>query len=139
MEEWYQENSTNLKIPVKIFLKCPLWSIAAKLENIWTKIFYRKLTRNRVDEKIFVKFWFYPLTVTPPCFLVKKSQILLKVLVFFPKREQALKTLLWNIWIAQWLTFFRTTAYFSRFWPSSGRKEGSNWTKSVNFVSVPFP
>ena len=37
MYVWYQEDQPNLKIWVKMFLKFPLWSIAEKLENIWTK------------------------------------------------------------------------------------------------------
>ena len=126
MQEWYQENQPNLKIQVKRFLKYPLWSIAAKLENIWTKIFLQEVDQESYGRRIFVKFWSSPYwLLTPPCFLVKISQILQKVIVFFPERGEEIKASLWHIWIAQWLKFFRTICYFFRFWPSSGGKEGS--------------
>ena len=50
--------------------------------------------------------------MTPSCFLVKISQILQKVIVFFLEKEDEIKTSFWHIWIAQWLKFFRTTADF---------------------------
>ena len=55
-----KKKQANLKIRVKIFLKWLLWSIATKLENVATKIFYGKLVRNCLDEIEFLKFdlWF---------------------------------------------------------------------------------
>ena len=70
--------------------------------------FYKKLTINRVDE-----------------------------IVFVPEREEEIKTSFWHIWIAQWLKFFRTTAYFFDF--GQEEKMGQSWTKSANFGSLPFP
>ena len=49
---------------------------------------------------------------TLPSFLVKIFQILWKVMVFFPERGEEIKTSFWHSWIAQWLKFFLTTAYF---------------------------
>ena len=43
MYELYQENQPNLKIWVKRFLKYSLWSIATKLESVWTKIFLQEV------------------------------------------------------------------------------------------------
>ena len=31
---------------------------------------------------------------------------------FFPEKGKEIKTSFWHIWIAQWLTFLCTTAYF---------------------------
>ena len=115
----------NLKIWVKIFLKCPLWYVAAKLENIWNKIFSQEVDQessgwSSICQILILPLWF----VTPPCLLVKLSQILQKVIVFFPERGEKIKTSFWHVWIAQWQKFFPTIAYFFRFWPFSGRKEG---------------
>ena len=33
-------------------------------------------------------------------------------MVFFPEKGEEIKTSFWHIWIAQWLKFFRTAAYF---------------------------
>ena len=110
---WYQENQPNLKIRVKIFLKCSLWYIAAKLENIWTKIFLQEVHQESCGWNIICQILILPIwLVTPPCFLVKLSQILQKVIVFFPERREEIKISFWHIWIAQWLKFFRSTAYF---------------------------
>ena len=141
MWEWYQESQPNLRIQVKIFLKCPLWYIAAKLENIWTKIFLQEVDQESYGRRIFVKFWSSPYwLLTPPCFLVKISQILQKVIVFFPEKGDEIKTSFWHIWIAQWLKFFRTAAYFFfNFGHLQEEKRGQSSTKSANFGSVPFP
>ena len=110
--------------PGYFFLKCRLWSIAAKLENIWTKFFLQEgdqelCGKNSVCQILILFLWL----VTPPCFQVKVSQILQKVIVFFLEKEDEIKASFWHIWIVQWLKFFRTTAYFFRFLPSSGGKE----------------
>ena len=139
MQEWYQENQPNLKIQVKRFLKYPLWSIAAKLENIWTKIFLQEVDQESYGRRIFVKFWSSPYwLLTPPCFLVKISQILQKVIVFLPKRGEKIKTSFWHIWIAQWLKFFCATAYFFDFDHLQEEKRVESWTKSANFGSIHF-
>ena len=110
---WYQENQPNLKIRVEIFLKCSLWYIAAKLENIWTKIILQEVHQESCGWNIICQILILPIwLVTPPCFLVKLSQILQKVIVFFPERGEEIKISFWHIWIAQWLKFFRSTAYF---------------------------
>ena len=48
-----------------------------------------------------------------PYFLLKISQILQNVIVFFPEKVDEINTL--HIWIAKWLKFCRTTAYFLDF------------------------
>ena len=129
----------NLKIRVKIFLKCPLWSIVAKLENIWTKMFLQEVDqescgRNSIYQILTLPLWL----VTPPYFQVKIFQILQKVMAFFPERGEEMRTSFWHIWIAQWLNFFRTTNFFD-FGYLQEEKRGQSWTKSPNFRSVPFP
>ena len=79
-----------MKIWVKIFLKCPLWSTAAKLGNIWTKIFLQEVEQESCTWKSICQILILTLwLVTPPCFLLKISQILQKVIAFFPKRGRA--------------------------------------------------
>ena len=75
--------------------------------------------KNSVCQILILFLWL----VTPPCFQVKVSQILQKVIVFFLEKEDEIKASFWHIWIVQWLKFFRTTAYVFRFFPSSGGKE----------------
>ena len=102
-----------MKIKVKIFVECPLWSIAAKLENIWTKIFLQEADQescgwNSICQILILPLWLAILL----CFLVNLSQILQKVIVVFPGKGRWDKDSFWHIWMAQWLKFFRTTAYF---------------------------
>ena len=120
-----QKKQPNLKIQVKIFLKCPLWSRAAKLENVGTKIFLQEVDQescgwNSICQISLLTLWL----VNRPCFLEKIAQILHKGIVFFPEKGQEIKPWFWHICIAQWLKVFCTTAYFFRFWPSSGGKRG---------------
>ena len=77
------------------------------------KFLYRKLTRNHLGQTwlcqtLIPTLWL----VTPLCFLTKIAQILQKVIVFFLERREETKPWFWHIWIAQWLKFFGTTAYF---------------------------
>ena len=76
---------------------------------------------NSICQILILPLWL----LTSPCFLGKISQILQKVIIFFPERGEELKTSFWYIWIAQWLKLLRTAAYFFRFWLSFGGKEGS--------------
>ena len=88
---------------------------------------------SRVDKIVFTKFLFYSF------FKVKVSQILQKVIVFFPEKGDEIKTSFWHIWIAQWLKFFRTAAYFFDFDHLQEEQKAQSWTKNVNFGSVHFP
>ena len=128
-----------MKIRVKIFLKCPFWSITAKLENIWTKFFLQEVVQESCGWKSICQIFIQPLwLVTPAFFLVKIFQILQKVIAFFPERGEEIKISFWHIWIAQWLKFIRTIAYFFYFGQLSGGKKGQSWSKSAKFGSVPF-
>ena len=80
-----------------------------------------------------------PWLVTSLCFLVKISQILQKLTVFIPERGEEIKNLFWHNWIAQWLKFFRTTAFFFDFDRLQEETRSQSWTKSANFGSVSFP
>ena len=80
--------------PVKFFLKCLLWSIAAKLENVGTKMSLQ-------IDKIFWNFILILWLVTLPCFLAKVAQIFEEVIVFFPERREEIEPWFWHIWIAQ--------------------------------------
>ena len=54
--------------------------------------------------------------MTPPYFLAIIEKILQKVILFFSeKREEKIKPWFWHVWIAQWLTFFCNTYFFSMF------------------------
>ena len=91
-----------MKIRAKVFLKCSLWSIAEKLENIWTKIFLQEVDQelcgwNSICQILILSLWL----MTPPFFLVKISQILQKLIAFFPERGEEIKTSFWHMWIAQ--------------------------------------
>ena len=64
----------------------------------------------------FVKLRFSsPLTCGPVLLLGKIAQILQKVIVFFPEKEEEIKPWFWHIWKAQLLKFFRTNAIFTNF------------------------
>ena len=63
---------------------------------------------NIICQILILPLWF----LTPPCVLVKISQILLKVIVFFSESGEEIKASFLQIWIAQWLKFFCTTVYF---------------------------
>ena len=78
---------------------------------------------NSFCQILILPLWF----VSPPCFLVKISQILQKIIFFLKRGEEVeVKTSSWHIYVAQCLKFFRTTAYFFQVWPpSSGWKERS--------------
>ena len=92
-----KKKQANLKIHVKMFLKCLLWSIITKLENAGTKLFYRTLIRNRLDESFQILVLILWL-VTLPCFLEKIAHV---VIAFSPEREEEIKHWFWHIWIAQ--------------------------------------
>ena len=97
-----QKKQPNLKIQVKIFLKCPLWSRAAKLENVGTKIFLQEVDQescgwNSICQISLLTLWL----VNRPCFLEKIAQILHKGIVFFPEKGQEIKPWFWHICIAQ--------------------------------------
>ena len=76
--------------------------------------------------------------MTPPCFLVKLSQILQKVIVFFPERGEEIKSSFWRILIAQWLKFFRSTAYFVSILTIFRRKRGVKVGPKVLTLARPF-
>ena len=59
LRKCYQGKLPNLKIWVKYFLKCPYLICSHKTWKCWNQnIFYKNLAKNRVDEIVFVKFWF---------------------------------------------------------------------------------
>ena len=75
---------------------------AAKLENIWTKFFLQEVDQKSCGWNSICQIWILPLWIlTLPCFLVKISQIMQKVIVFFLERGEEIKTLFWHSWIAQ--------------------------------------
>ena len=124
MQEWHQKNQPNLKIQVKIFLKCPFWSIATKLENIWTKIFLQEVGQESCGWNSICQILILPLWLaTAPWFLVKTSQILKQLMVFFPKSREKIKTLdsLTAEVFPQYCLFFSILAIFRR---KSGVKIG---------------
>ena len=111
---------------VKIFLKCPLWSIAAKLENIWTKIFWQEVDQescelNVICEILILSLWI----VTPSWFLIKISQLLQNVIAFLPERGEDIKTSFDIFGELNGWGFSALLLIFFRFWPSSGGKKGS--------------
>ena len=73
---------------------------------------------------LILPFWL----VTPPCFLVKISQILQKVIAFFPERGEEIKTSFWHIWI--W-SFSALLLIFFDFGHFQEEKRGQSWTKSA--------
>ena len=109
-----------------------LWSIAAKLENVGTKMFLQTY-------KPLSNFNSNPLICDSTLFPGKKAQILQKVIVFFVEREKETEPLFWHIWIAQWLKFFPAPAYpFFDFGYFQGETSGQSWPKSENFGSISF-
>ena len=96
----------------------PSWSIAAKPEIIWTKIFPGSWPGIVWMKSICQILILPPLTCDPALFPGKNIANISKNNRIFPERGEEIKTSFWHIWIAQWLKFFRTTAYFFRFWPS---------------------
>ena len=133
---WFQKcrrgtKQPKLKNPVKIFLKCPLWSIAAKLENVRTKTFlqiYRILSN--CDSN--------PLICDPVLFPGKNSPNIAKSNRAFPgnvKGDRALVLTRLNCLMAEG---FSTTAYIFQFSHLHGETGGQSWIKSGNFASVSF-
>ena len=45
------------QIWARIFLKCPLWLLAAKLESAGTNFFYKKLNSNCLGDRGYAKVW----------------------------------------------------------------------------------
>ena len=119
------------------FLECPLSSIAGKLENIWTKIFLQEVGQESCGWKsicqILIPFLWL---VTPPCFLVKISQILQKVVVFFPGKRREDKDLILTCLDSSVTENYRTAAYFLDFDNLQEEKRGQSWTKCANFESI---
>ena len=59
LRKCYQGKQPNSKIWVKYFLKCPYLICSHKTRKCWKQnIFHKNLAKNRVDEIVFVKFWF---------------------------------------------------------------------------------
>ena len=128
-----KEKQLNLKIRVKFFLKCPLWSIAANMEKV-TRSWQELCGWNRLSQTLILPIW----VVTPPYFLAKRAQILQKVIVFFPEREEEIRPWFWNIWIVQRLNFFRTNAFFSIWAIISGKREVKVGPKMLIFGPTLF-
>ena len=132
MWAWYQAKQLNLKICVKLFLKCPLWYIAPKLENVGTKTFLQEVDKNCVDKIGFCQTLILPLwVVTSPCFPVKIGHR--------EERGEEIKPWFWYISIAQQVKCFRTSSYFFHFGYLQGKAGGQSWTKNAQLWSVPFP
>ena len=105
---------------------------------------------NSISQILILPFWL----VTPPCFRVKISQILQKVIVSFPKRREKKKTSFWHILIVQLLKLFCTAAYFflitygenfsnfRPYWQSKGPKTSQKrlfrgcWIGTQNFGNI---
>ena len=103
----FSEKHPNLKIEVKILLKCPFLPIATKLESTGTIFFFNiQLLRHCNIAIGYAKFWFRPFKVWPRCFLVKITQIGHKVIIFFLEREEKIGPWLCHMWIFLWLNFF---------------------------------
>ena len=112
-----KKKQPNLKIQVKVFLKRP---IATKLEKAGTKLFLQEVDQESFGWNRICQILVLILSlVTPPYFLEKIAQILQKVIVFSLEIGEEIKPWFRQIWIAQSLKFFQTTAYFFRFWQSS--------------------
>ena len=73
-----------LENPVKIFLKCPLQYIAAKLENVGTKMFLQIY-------KILSNFNYNPLISDPNLFPGKNSPNIVKSDRVFPERVEEIE------------------------------------------------
>ena len=69
--------------------------------------------------------------MTLPCFLAKIVQILQIVILFFLERGKEIESWYWHIWMAQWLTFFPTTAHFFYFGYLHGKAGGQSCTKTL--------
>ena len=136
---WYHEMQPNLKIQVKIFLRCRLWPTAAKMESVGNKIFLQEFDQEscelkRLCDSLIMTIWL----VTLSCFLSKTAQIVQKVILFFPERGEEIEPWFWHILIAQWLIFFRSAANIFWFWPSSGGNRGSKLDQKCKFWVRPF-
>ena len=123
----------NLKIRVKMFLKCPLWPIAVKLGSVGT-IFSQEIEQESCGYNRMCQI----LILTPWRLLPKIVQTVEKVMVFFPERGEEIEPWFWHIWIAQWLKFFLTNAYFFWFWSSSGGNQKSKLDQKCKLWVRPF-
>ena len=103
---WYHKKQPNLNIWVKFFLKCSLWTIAAKLESAGAKIFYRSWSGIEWDKQDMPNFNSDPLTCDPALFPTKNSPKIQKVTIF-----SCIGPCFWHIWIAQWLKLFCGDGY----------------------------
>ena len=79
-----------------------------------------------------------PQTCDPNPFPGKNIPNIAKSYRIFPGKGREDKTSFWHIWVAHWLKFFRTTAYFFDFGHVQEQKRGQNWTKSANLGLVLF-
>ena len=109
--------AAKLENPVKIFLKCPLWSIAAKLENVGTKMFLQIY-------KILLNFDSNFLICDPTLFPDKNSPNIAKNNRIFPgngKEDRILKYSLlrlkleqkWKLWVRLFFMKTRILKFFS--------------------------
>ena len=76
--------------------------------------------------------------VTPPCFLPKISQIVQKVIVFFPERWEEIEPWFWHIWIAQWMKFSSLLLIFFDFGHLQRETRAQSWNKTANSGYVLF-
>ena len=101
-------------------------SYSLKTGKCRNQIFFNmKLTRNRVGEIGYFKFWFWPFDLWPRP-------------VFWELHFWEIEPWFWHIWITQWLKYFRTTAYFFRFRPSSGGNGRSKLDQKCKLSVRPF-
>ena len=93
------------QIWARIFLKCPLWPLAEKLESAGTNFFYKKLNSNRLGEREYAKVWLWRCFATSHCFLPK---IAYNILYFFWKGRGD------GAWILTYLDTPITEVFFAK-------------------------
>ena len=141
MYEWYQENQPNLKIWLKIFLKYPLWSIAAKLENTWTKSFLQEVEKESCEwNSIYQILILPPMNCYPAMFPGKNIPNIARSNHIFPGKGRGDKDFILTYLDSSMAdAFLHYCLIFSDFGHLQDEKRGQCWTKSANFRSVYFP
>ena len=122
---WYQENQQNLRVRVKIFLKCLLWSVAAKLKSAWTKLFLQEIDQEpcrwkRICQILILTFWL----MIPPLFPAKNSPNSAESNRVLSEGKGNNALILTDL-DSPMAEVFPERYLFFRFRPCSGRNEGS--------------
>ena len=130
-----------MKIWLKIFLKYRLWSIAAKLENIWTKLFLQEVDQESCEWNSIYQILILPsLNCYPALFPGKNIPNIAKRNHIFPGKGRGDKDFILTYLDSSMAEVFpHYCLIFSDFGHLQDKKRGQCWTKSANFGSVSFP